>query len=204
LKRAKVLLCIDIQNDFCPGGNLAVANGAKIIPNINKLMEEGNFNLIVATQDWHGKKHISFASNHDMKPFEVIQVQYGQQMLWPDHCVQDTYGAELHKDLNRAKINYTFKKGYNKNIDIYSSFFENDKYTDTGLDGLIRRKFGNNFDLYIVGIATDVCVYNTAIDAKSKLNYEKVVVIENACAGVTEEGTKDAIAKMKQNKIIVE
>lgn len=194
------LIIVDVQYDFCPEGNLAVADGEKIIPTINKLMASNRFDTIIATQDWHPSDHISFASNHSgKKPFDVIQVSYGDQMLWPRHCVQNTSGAMLHGKLDTEKINFIMRKGMNKDIDSYSAFKENDKKTLTGLHMLLDPILYDN--VYIVGIATDVCVYNTAVDAvECGL---KTFVFQDACAGVTPDGTKKAIEKMKEAGITI-
>lgn len=197
------LIIVDVQNDFCPGGNLAVDDGARIIPNINALMSR-EYKTIVATQDWHPLKHISFATTHAKNPFEIIDVPYGKQMLWPTHCVQGTFGAELHKDLNTNKIKHIIRKGDNINIDSYSAFLENDKNTSTGLYELLWNMDLDEID--IVGIATDVCVLNTAMDAIKmfSMSQTKISVIQNCCAGVTIEGTRKAIKEMEQAGIFID
>ena len=191
----KVLIVIDCQNDFCPGGNLGVENGYRIIPAINDVMKH-RFNMIIATQDWHPENHISFASTHGKNPFDMVDVSYGKQMVWPNHCIQGTYGAELHSELDIKPIQFIVRKGMNKNVDSYSAFLENDHHTETGLYQLIPE----NSDVYICGIATDVCVFNTALDAKKGF-YSNVFVIEDACAGVTPEGNKKALEHMKETGI---
>jgi len=188
----KVLIVVDVQNDFCSGGSLAVENGHKIIPVINDVMKN-NFDMIIATQDWHPENHISFASNHDKNPFDVIDVPYGKQMVWPNHCIQGTYGAELHSELNIKPIRFIVRKGMNKDIDSYSAFLENDYHTETGLYQLIPE----SSDVYICGIATDVCVFNTALDAKKGF-YSSIFVIKNACAGITPNSAEKAIEHMEK------
>jgi len=194
-----VLAVIDVQNDFCPGGSLAVADGEKIIHKINQLITNSNFDLVVATQDWHPANHISFASIHKGKPFEAIDVAYGKQVLWPDHCVQGTNGAALHKSLNANPVHCIIRKGFRNDIDSYSAFFENDKKTTTGLNAFIKEIIGRDaFRLIIAGIATDVCVFNTAIDARSILKYENVIVAIDASAGVSPQGVEIAINTMQR------
>jgi nicotinamidase/pyrazinamidase len=194
----KALIIVDVQNDFCPGGSLAVEDGDRIISNINKLSNFGKFDMAIATQDWHPERHISFASTHKKKPFEIIDVDYGNQMLWPDHCVQGTPGAELRPSLDQKPIHFIVRKGYRPDIDSYSAFLENDKSTETGLFQLIPE----GTELFICGIATDVCVLNTALDTKKGF-FDGVTVIEDACAGVTPAGEREALAQMKRSAIII-
>ena len=130
------LIIVDIQNDFCQGGKLEVPNADSIIPSVNNIQKE--FNTIILTQDWHPKDHKSFASQHKKKPFTQIKMSYGNQILWPDHCIQGTKGSEFHQDLNTRRANMIIRKGYRKNIDSYSAFFENDKKTSTGLNGFLK------------------------------------------------------------------
>jgi nicotinamidase/pyrazinamidase len=191
----KYLIVVDVQNDFCPGGALAVDDGDKIIPNINKLMASNMFDRIIATQDWHPANHISFASVWKNKaPFSTVKVDYGKQMLWPDHCVMGTPGAEFRPSLEHDRFQFIVRKGYRENVDSYSGFLENDKETETGLAGLFER----SNEIYICGIATDVCVLNTAMDA---LDYGLIKLVEDACAGVDEKNTVRAIAQMKRFNI---
>jgi nicotinamidase/pyrazinamidase len=171
--KKNVLLIIDIQNDFCPGGNLAVPDGDKIIPVVNKIMDK--FYKVVATQDWHPKNHISFASTHKKQLYETIEVNGVLQTLWPDHCVQGSYGAELHKDLNIEEIDLILRKGTNPQIDSYSAFLENDKQTKTGLDGYLN-SLGIK-EVYVCGLALDYCVYYTATDAV-KFGFETYVIVD--------------------------
>ena len=194
--KKKVLIIVDVQNDFCPGGSLAVADGEKIISNINLLSNSGLFDMIIASQDWHPADHISFASQHAGKrSFETIVVDYGTQTLWPDHCVQGTHGADFHPRLDQKPIHFIVRKGYRKNVDSYSAFLENDRIISTKLSKLIEPY---DFEVHIVGIATDVCVFNTAIDAMSYgvVTDGKVFVIEDACAGVTPGGTEKALEQL--------
>jgi nicotinamidase/pyrazinamidase len=198
----RFLIIVDVQNDFCPGGSLAVADGNAIIPAINRLSTSGKFDMVIATQDWHPAGHISFASSHGKRPFEPIAVSYGGQMLWPDHCVQSAHGADFNPELDLKAVQYIMRKGFRKEIDSYSAFFENDKVTATGLASLIKGSAGDDdFEIVIAGIATDVCVLNTAIDARRILGFKNVLVVSDACAGVDPAGTERAIATMKHEGI---
>ena len=181
-----VLLVIDVQQDFCAGGSLAVPDGDAVVPVINQLADR--FSHIVLTQDWHPAGHQSFASSHPGKaPFETIDVPYGQQVLWPDHCVQGTFGAEFHPDLSIPRAELVLRKGYNRQIDSYSAFFENDRKTPTGLGGYLKeRGFGR---VFLAGLALDFCVRFSAEDAY-KLEFE-VVVIEDACRAIDTDGSLD-------------
>src|SRR5699024_5120833 len=174
----KALIIVDIQNDFCPGGALAVKDGDKVIPIINQLTDK--FDVIVQTQDWHPADHTSFASMHEGKePYETIEKFYGEQVLWPDHCVQGTEGAEFHKDLKANPSQLIIRKGFRKEIDSYSAFFENDQKTVTGLSGYLKDQKVDT--LYICGLATDFCVKWSALDGiKEGFN---VYVIEDASKG---------------------
>lgn len=171
--KKNVLLVIDIQNDFCPGGSLAVPEGDKIIPIVNKIMDK--FYKVVATQDWHPKKHISFATTHKKQTYETIEINGILQTLWPEHCLQGSYGAELHKELDTKKIDLILRKGANLQIDSYSAFLENDKQTKTGLDGYLN-SLGIK-KVYICGLALDYCVYYTACDAV-KFGFETYVIVD--------------------------
>lgn len=169
-----VLLVIDVQNDFCPGGKLAVEGGNLIIPLINSLMSK--FPKVVATQDWHPEGHLSFASNHPGKEIlQTVSIGSIEQVLWPDHCVQGTIGADFHPNLNTNKISLILRKGMNIEIDSYSAFYENDKKTATGLDGYLKNLNINT--VYLTGLATDYCVYYTAMDAL-KLGYKTNLFIK--------------------------
>ena len=192
---SSVLLVVDVQNDFCPGGNLAVEAGDEVVPIINKLA--GRFSKVVATQDWHPRNHVSFASSHPgRRPFEVIRLGDIEQVLWPDHCVPGTAGAEFHPDLDARAFDLIVRKGTNRQLDSYSAFFENDRKTATGLhfylQGLGLRS------VYLAGLALDVCVYFSALDAR-RLGFE-VFLIEDACRGIdTPPGTQeDRLGQMRK------
>ncbi|AXX96456.1 bifunctional nicotinamidase/pyrazinamidase [Profundibacter amoris] len=178
------LIVIDVQNDFCPGGALAVGGGDQIIPQINAMM--GNFDAIILTQDWHPQGHSSFASSHAGKaPFDMIDMPYGAQVLWPDHCVQGMDGASFHAGLNADAADMIIRKGYNPDIDSYSAFFENDHKTPTGLEGYLRTR--GITSLTMVGLATDFCVHFSAVDA-AKLGFD-VTVPEGACRAIDMDGS---------------
>jgi nicotinamidase/pyrazinamidase len=178
------LIVIDVQNDFCPGGALAVAEGDKIINRINGLM--GDFATVVLTQDWHPATHASFAANHaGAAPFSLTKMPYGPQVLWPTHCVIGTTGAAFHRDLDTAPAQLVVRKGFRPQIDSYSAFFENDKTTATGLDGYLKDRGIRN--LTLVGLATDYCVAYSAIDA-ARLGY-RVTVLEGACRAIDLNGS---------------
>ncbi len=186
LKQVKqsVLIVVDVQNGFTPGGNLAVANADEIIPKINQLAQK--FEHIVLTQDWHPDQHISFADNHpNKKPFETIELDYGRQVLWPKHCVQGTHDAEFHPHLNIPTAQLIIRKGCHQNIDSYSAFMEADRKTPTGLNGYLREHQINT--VFIVGVATDFCVAWTAIDA-AELGFD-TYVIEDACKAIDLNGS---------------
>lgn len=173
------LIVIDVQNDFCPGGALEVPNGDAVIAGINSIIS--HFPVKVFTQDWHPKEHSSFASNHEGKfPYDYVTLNYGEQILWPDHCVQGTSGAKFHPDLLTDQADIILRKGCHQDIDSYSAFFENDQQTTTGLDGYLRTRDVNK--VICVGLATDFCVYHTAMDA-IKLDYQ-VEVLENCCRAI--------------------
>ncbi len=195
----KALILVDLQNDFCPGGALAVNEGDRIIPLINDLQK--NFELIVATQDWHPKDHGSFARNHNKKPGEKIILNGLEQILWPDHCVQGTLGSELVGNLNQERIDKIFPKGTDKGIDSYSGFFDNGHRKATGLGDYLRKK--EVTDVYIVGLATDYCVKFTALDSV-QLGF-RTFVIENACRGVelNPGDVQQAIQEMKKRGVQV-
>ena len=181
-----VLLVIDTQNDFCPGGNLAVPRGDEVVPVINGLA--GKFAHVVLTQDWHPVGHHSFASSHPgTQPFQTIEVSYGTQVMWPDHCVQGTKGAAFHDGLDITKAELVLRKGYNREIDSYSAFYENDRKTHTGLAGYLReRGFRRAF---LAGLAFDFCVRYSAEDAHRE-GFE-AVVIEDACRAIDLNGSAD-------------
>jgi nicotinamidase/pyrazinamidase len=184
---ADVLLVVDVQNDFCAGGALAVPGGEQVAPLINRLAH--GFEHVVLTQDWHPPGHLSFASAHPgSRPHEVIQVSYGPQTLWPDHCVQGSRGADFHPDLETARAELVLRKGFHPHIDSYSAFFENDRTTPTGLGGyLIERGLRR---VFLAGLAYDFCVLWTARDAR-RAGVEPVVV-EDACRGLDVDGSMAA------------
>jgi nicotinamidase/pyrazinamidase len=176
---SSVLIIVDVQNDFCPGGALAVAGGDEVVPVINRLGRR--FENVVLTQDWHPAGHISFASSHPGKaPFEVITLPYGQQVLWPDHCVQGTRGAEFHAGLDVPHAQMIVRKGYRRGVDSYSGFLEADRTTPTGLAGYLRERGLSR--AFVVGLATDFCVAWTALDA-CRFGLAASVV-EDACRGI--------------------
>ncbi len=196
----KTLILVDLQNDFLPGGALAVPNGDAVIPLANQL--QGAFKLVVATQDWHPANHSSFAANHPgRKPGEVVQLKKRSQLLWPTHCVQNTHGAELAPGLMRNRINKVFKKGIDTDIDSYSGFFDNGHQRATGLGEFLREKKVK--DVYVLGLATDYCVNFTALDAV-ELGFHTHLV-EDACRGVNlkPDDVKNAIEAMKKAGVIV-
>lgn len=177
------LIVVDIQNDFVPGGALAVAGGDEIIPVVNKLQD--SFDLVVATQDWHPVDHKSFASNHKgKKPFETIILHGLDQVLWPDHCIQGSLGAELHKDLKLNKVEAIFRKGMDADIDSYSGFYDNGYKKSTGLAGYLRERKVKK--LYVCGLAADYCVFYTTKDAL-KENFD-TYVIEDATRAIDVNG----------------
>ena len=178
------LLIIDIQNDFCPAGALEVAGGNEIISDINQEMKK--YECVVLTQDWHPKGHSSFAISHEGKnPLDVVEMPYGDQVLWPEHCVQGSQGAEFHCELNSDRANAVIRKGSNPLIDSYSAFFENDRTTATGLDGYFKSLGIEKISL--VGLATDFCVNYSAQDA-AKLGYN-VSVFEGMCRAIDLNGS---------------
>jgi len=179
------LLLIDLQPDFMPGGALAVAGGDEILPLINSLARR--FEHVVLTQDWHPVGHISFASTHARNPFEQIAVPYGPQTLWPEHCLQHTPGAALHRDLDIPHAELILRKGFRRHIDSYSAFLENDHTTPTGLAGYLRERGLKR--LFLAGLAYDYCVRFSAIDGKA-LGFE-TVVIEDATRAVNLAGSVD-------------
>ncbi len=187
------LLIVDVQNDFCPGGALAVKDGDGVVPVVNELAPR--FRHVGLTQDWHPRGHQSFASAHPgRKPFETIVVAYGQQTLWPDHCVQDTPGAAFHPKLHVPQAELIIRKGFDPAIDSYSAFYENDHATPTGLAGYLReRKLSH---LWLAGIATDYCVAWSALDARRE--GFAVTVIVDACRAIDlEDSLARAMAEMR-------
>ena len=180
----QALIVIDVQNDFCPGGALAVPGGDEIVDDINALM--GDFDTVVLTQDWHPAGHSSFASSHaDKAPYAVVEMPYGPQVLWPDHCIQGSVGGAFHDRLQLDRADLIIRKGTNPAIDSYSAFFENDHETPTGLDGYLRTR--GIARLTMVGLALDFCVNFSAVDA-SKLGFE-VTVREDLCRAIDHDGS---------------
>ncbi|MFT7107514.1 MAG: nicotinamidase/pyrazinamidase [Yoonia sp.] len=191
------LLVIDVQNDFCPGGALAVAGGDAIVPGINALI--GDFQAVILTQDWHPAGHSSFASIHDTAPMSMMDMPYGPQVLWPDHCIQGSMGAAFHDNLHADRADLIIRKGYNPAIDSYSAFFENDKTTPTGLEGYLRTRGIDT--LTLVGLATDFCVNYSAVDA-AKRGF-KVTVRMDLCRAIDFDGSLDAAkAAMKDAGVV--
>jgi nicotinamidase/pyrazinamidase len=187
IRNDDVLLIIDVQNDFCPGGALAVADGDAVVPVINRLAER--FGHIVLTQDWHPSGHSSFATSHPgSAPFETISMRYGQQTLWPDHCVQGTPGAALHRQLATERAELVIRKGFRPEIDSYSAFYENDRRTPTGLAGYLRERGLRR--IFLAGLATDYCVHYSAVDAR-RLGFD-AVLIEDGCRAIDLAGSLDA------------
>ncbi|HZR86743.1 MAG TPA: bifunctional nicotinamidase/pyrazinamidase [Bradyrhizobium sp.] len=179
-----LLLVIDVQNDFCPGGALAVADGDAVVPVINRLAQR--FAHVVLTQDWHPAGHSSFASSHPgAEPFQTITMAYGAQTLWPDHCVQGTAGAAFHPQLATDRAELIVRKGFRPEIDSYSAFHENDRRTPTGLAGYLRERGLTR--IFLVGLATDYCVHYSAVDAR-RLGFE-TVVIESGCRAIDLAGS---------------
>lgn len=186
----EALIVIDVQNDFCPGGALAVAEGDQIINRINMLM--GEFQTVVLTQDWHPADHSSFASNHaGSAPFETLTMSYGPQTLWPDHCIQGTVGADFHRDLRTDPAQLVIRKGFRSAIDSYSAFFENDRSTTTGLIGYLSARSVRS--VTFVGLATDYCVAYSALDAV-RLGL-KATVLLGACRGIDLGGSMAAMTE---------
>jgi len=184
------LIVVDVQNCFMPGGSLAVSKGDEIVPLINRIAK--GFQNVVLTQDWHTPGHVSFASAHPgKKPFETIKLEYGNQVLWPDHCVQGTDGAAIDKGIDIPHAELIIRKGYHPQVDSYSAFIEADQHTRTGLDGYLKGRGIRT--VYVVGLATDFCVAWTATDAR-KLDFD-AYVIEDACRGIDTHGSLAAAWK---------
>jgi nicotinamidase/pyrazinamidase len=185
----EALIVIDLQNDFCPGGALAVAGGNEIVPMVNAMIADAPH--VILTQDWHPAGHSSFASTHPGKaPFGTVDMPYGTQTLWPDHCIQGSVGAAFHKDLVWTKAEMLIRKGFRAEIDSYSAFFENDRTTPTGLAGALRER--GITDLTLCGLATDFCVAFSAIDAVNQ--GFSVTVRLDACRGIDLDGSMAAMA----------
>jgi nicotinamidase/pyrazinamidase len=190
----EALIVIDVQNDFCPGGALAVAGGDEIVPEINAMLAD--YSVRVLTQDWHPADHASFAANHPgASPFSMVEMSYGPQVLWPVHCVQGTAGAAFHARLNADAADLVIRKGFRTGIDSYSAFFENDHTTPTGLEGYLRTRGAT--DLTLVGLATDFCVAYSALDAV-RLGFD-VKVRLSACRGIDLDGSLAAALEQMRN-----
>lgn len=184
--RNHALLVIDMQNDFCPGGALAVTEGHEIVTGINAAMDD--FTSVILTQDWHPAGHSSFASSHGATPMSLIEMPYGPQVLWPDHCIIGSTGAEMHPDLQISRADMIIRKGYNPAIDSYSAFFENDHSTQTGLAGYLHERGIDT--LTMVGLALDFCVNYSAVDA-AKLGF--TVTVQTAhCRAIDFDGSLNA------------
>ena len=191
---SEAFLVIDVQNDFCPGGALAVLDGDMIVQPINEAMDL--FDLVVLTQDWHPQEHKSFASFYENKrPFDTVEMFYGDQILWPDHCIQGSLGANFHPDLKDEKADVIIRKGSNPAVDSYSAFFENDKVTPTGLHGYL--KDCEVTDLTLVGLATDFCVAFSALDA-ARLGYQVTVSLDMVRAIDADGSLRSAMGKMSK------
>jgi nicotinamidase/pyrazinamidase len=182
-----LLLIIDVQNDFCAGGALAVRDGDDVVPVANRLAKR--FAHVVLTQDWHPSGHSSFATSHPgSAPFQSIDMPYGRQTLWPDHCIQGTSGAAFHPQLETERAELVIRKGFRPEIDSYSAFYENDRRTPTGLAGYLRERGLRR--IFLVGLATDYCVYYSALDAR-RLGFDTVLV-EAGCRAIDLAGSLDA------------
>jgi nicotinamidase/pyrazinamidase len=200
--KKRALLVVDVQNGFCANGNLPVPGGEAVVPVINRLMAEGGYDLIVASQDWHPPDHKSFASQHPgKKPFEMGSLRGRPQVMWPDHCVQGSRDAELHPELDRNRIHLVQRKGEDRETDSYSAFRDNHAERTTGLDAELKRHGIEQLD--ICGLATDYCVKFSALDAVAMLPGVKVRVIENASRGITPEGVKSAFEELRQAGVAV-
>jgi nicotinamidase/pyrazinamidase len=196
----KALLLVDIQNGFCPGGHLPVPHGDEVVPVANRLIEDGGYDVIVASQDWHPADHGSFASQHPgKKPFEMGELSGQPQVLWPDHCVQETADAEFHPDLDIEAVDYIQQKGDNPAVDSYSAFRDNDQAALTGLAGYLRAQQVTELD--VCGLATDYCVKFSALDAVDMLPEVRVRFIEDASRGIDPAGVKAAIDEMRARGI---
>jgi nicotinamidase/pyrazinamidase len=194
-----ILIIVDVQNDFCPGGALAVPQGDEVVPAVNRLAAE--FAHVALTQDWHPRGHASFARSHPgRQPFDTIEVSYGEQILWPDHCVQGTRGADFHTDLDVPHAELVLRKGFRTAIDSYSAFFENDRRTPTGLVAYLKeRRFER---VTLCGLATDFCVFYSALDGR-QAGFE-VTVVTDACRGIDVDGSQArAMRSMNEAGIII-
>ncbi|MGX9355913.1 bifunctional nicotinamidase/pyrazinamidase [Roseobacteraceae bacterium S113] len=191
---SKALIVIDLQNDFCPGGALAVTGGDELVAPINALMVE--FDTVILTQDWHPRDHSSFAQQHDgHDAFDVVEMPYGSQVLWPTHCVQGSSGADFCQDLNVDRADLIIRKGFRRQIDSYSAFFENDQTTPTGLHGYLQERGIDTLE--IVGLATDFCVAYSALDA-AKLRYD-TRIRTSLCRAIDLDGSLNAALEQMKN-----
>lgn len=187
------LLIVDLQLDFCPGGALAVPDGDAVVPLVNRA--GARFEHVLATQDWHPSDHLSFASQHPgIKPLEIVQMPYGAQTLWPDHCIQGSAGARLHPGIELSRVELILRKGFRREIDSYSAFLENDRETPTGLAGYLRERGCRR--LYVAGLALDYCVRYTAEDG-ARLGFE-MLVLRDACRAIAGETAAQALASFAQ------
>jgi nicotinamidase/pyrazinamidase len=198
---SSALIVVDVQNGFLPGGSLGVKDGNQVIPVINRIAKA--FQNVVMTQDWHPAHHISFASSHEgKKPFDMIKLPYGDQVLWPDHCVQGTEGAQIAKDIHIPQAQLIIRKGFHHHVDSYSAFIEADKETKTGLAGYLNERKIDT--VFVAGLATDFCVAWTAMDAR-KAGLEAYVV-DDACRGIDIDGSVakawDDMSKLGVRKIV--
>jgi nicotinamidase/pyrazinamidase len=191
-----ILIVVDMQNDFCAGGALAVPDADDIVPIVNRVAPL--FPHVMLTQDWHPPNHVSFASNHpNAKPYQTIEVSYGLQMLWPDHCIQDSYGAAFRETLAVRGVELILRKGFRPTIDSYSAFVENDRATPTGLAGYLRERSLSR--VFLAGLAFDYCVRFSSEDA-CKEGFE-VVVIEDACRSIAAQSRAETFASMSHNEV---
>ena len=194
----EALIVIDVQNDFCPGGALAVADGDAVVAPINAMLDD--FAVRVLTQDWHPADHLSFASQHDgLEPFQTTAMPYGTQVLWPDHCVIGSHGAAFHPDLATHRAQAIVRKGFRRGVDSYSAFFENDRSTSTGLEGYLRARGVDT--VVIAGLATDFCVNFSALDA-ARLGFA-VTVVEEASRGIDLDGSLAAARGAMQDAGVI-
>lgn len=192
----KALILVDIQNDFLPGGSLAVPEGDTIIPTVNQLQPQ--FDLVVATQDWHPSNHLSFASNHDgLKPFDMIDLFGIKQVLWPDHCIQGSKGSQFSETLDMNAVSAIFRKGMDPKTDSYSGFFDNGRRHHTGLSAYLKSK--GIKQVYVCGLAADYCVYYTAKDAQSE-GFE-TYFISDATKAIAQETLDFALKDLKQHQV---
>jgi nicotinamidase/pyrazinamidase len=194
-----VLVVVDVQNDFCPGGALAVADGDAVVPVANALIRR--FEHVVLTQDWHPPGHRSFASSHAGRaPFETIELEYGAQTLWPDHCVQGSAGAAFHADLDTTRAELVIRKGFRAAIDSYSAFYENDRVSSTGLAGYLRdRGFSR---VFLCGLATDYCVAYSALDAR-RLHFDAVVLLDATRAIDLDGSLERSLTAMREAGVVL-